>query len=312
MFQRIILFVCICIIICACDSNQHEVTVERLSRYRRFLWEATAFDYCGSSYSDNDVRIAARGYNENDVLRLYWSEHGHEYESVVFFELVNKLEKNLKENCGTIDSHLVDAVKVSLIRQKESVVSNSEKFSLFCYERNLFRLMYSIERCISALQCTAEAKSDIITRIVTDDLFMVDLTGCDWISVRDDWATRLKIFRDLLLVSCHVSRFSEADDWRISNIADSRLRTFIGGGCFRLLGNSEGWRIVYANKRMVNVKCISMNDFFSPQIGDCKKIFLSSDYAKRREIIFREGESLNEHCAVVDKGRIVIKNDNRR
>ena len=245
---------------------------------------------------------------QNDVLRLYRSEHGQERKSVEFFELVNELEKNIKESCGRIDWHIVSDVKSSLADQKKSVISKSEKFSMFCYERNLIRLLYSIERGMSDLQCAAEVKSDIIARILTDDLFAIDLSGCDWIFIRDDWASRLKIFRDLLLVSCHIRRFGEAGDWQISNMSDSHLQTFISGGCFRLISNVEGWRIVHANKRMVNLKCISMDDFFCPQIEDCKKCYLSSDYAKRRETIFREGESLNGKCAVVVRGRVVVMN----
>lgn len=310
MYKRIQLVI-FCAVVCSCKRNNQEESDEKLAYYRRFLCEATAFDYCGSLYSDNDVAMASDVFAENDVRRYFLSEHGQENKSIEFFSLLCEFEKRVV--CGgggrIVCFNTVDINKVtdSLLSQKHSVVSSKERFSLYCYERNLMRLLYSVARVVEDIQCSSTDKLNFISRALPDELFMVDLSGCDWIVSNDNWSLRLKIFRNLLLVSCYMKYSYESDVWEVREIKDNSLKIFVESGNLHIIGNNKGWRLVYMNKRLGSFKSLLMNSFLYPQIIGQKVVFLSSDYSRRRTAIFRHGEKSGQKNVRVVRGRIVIE-----
>ena len=308
-----ILLVILCVVVSSCSRNNQEEadkkqeTDKKLTCYRRFLCEATAFDYCGSLYSDNDVATASNAFVENDVRRYFLSEHGQENKSIEYFSLLCEFEKSVVGGGKVACLDTVDKVKDSLLSQKHSVVSSKERFSLYCYERNLMRLLYSVARVVEGLQCSSTDKSNFISRALPDELFMVDLSGCDWIVSSDNWPSRLKIFRNLLLVSCYMKYSYENDGWKVHEIKDNALKIFVESGNLHIFGNDKGWRLVFIDKRLGRLKSLSENSFFYPQIMDQKVVFLSSDYSKRRATIFRYGEKTGQKNVRVARGKIIIE-----
>lgn len=305
LLNRMSLIAC-CVLLCSCSRAPRGVKSEPFLLYKRFLSMATAFDYCGCSYSENDAKIAAHGYSDEDALRYYLAEHGHERESITFFSLVTDMERNAKRNGQDMAWDMVDKVKGALMRQKGLVRSRSGRFSAFCYERNLMRLLYSVARVVEVTRCSPKFSSAFVTRTLPNELFEVDLSGCDWVIVRNDWLSGARAFRDLLLVSCHVGVSGENNDWCLSGLKDESLRSFARSGNFRLLGDHEGWIMVFGDKRRSNLSHISTCSFHCPQIEGQKLVFLSSDYSRRRARIFREGEEVNGKVMTVRRGRIAV------
>lgn len=308
MAKRMLL-VTLCAVVFMCCKNSQDEEEEKLSCYRRFLCEATAFDYCGSSYSGNDVAIAADAFAENDVRRFFLSEHGQENRSIEFFSLLYEFEKNIvgENKMLQLDTIDIDKVKDSLLRQRRSVVSSKERFSLYCYERNLMRLLYSVARVLENLQCSANDKSNFILRILPDKLFAIDLSGCDWIVCGNDVFSRLRIFRNLLLVSCHMKFSSERGGWEVQGVKNDSLKKFVESGNLHMFGKDKRWSLIFTNKRLGSFKCIRENSFFCPQITGQKTVFLSSDYSKRRTEIFRHGEKAEQGNMRVVRGKIIVE-----
>lgn len=296
-----------CLAVCACDGVNPAVEIEVLLQYRKFLFESTAFDYCGCSYSDEDVGIAAHGYTDDDVLRFYLSEHGHERESMEFFRLVRDVEADARKNGGSMDWNMVERLKGALMSQKGLVRSRSERFSAFCYERNLMRLLYSVARVVEFSRPSSDFPGDFAFRALPEDLFSIDLSECEWVSVRRDWMSEARVFRNLLLTSCHLDYSAAADILRLSDIEDERLRSFADDGNFRLLGGLGKWVMVFGSRRTTDFSRISASVFLCPQIAGRRPMFLSHDYSRRRERIFREGENADGKVVVVRRGRMVAE-----
>lgn len=306
MFNRMAL-AGFCIITCACSGKQQDMTADRIAGYRRFLCTATAFDYCGASYSTNDVAIASRMFNAKDTLRLLLSEHGHESKSCEFLSLLIKLEKGLAGNGEVVDWDIVNRIKGSLQRQKDSVASSDERFSLFVYGRNLRSLLYSVARIVKLLHCSPDDKSNFMLRIMPEELLEIDLSHCYWIVTKDNWSSQLKIFRNLLMLSCYLDYSCGKEGWQLRGIKDSRLQMLADSCDLCLLGNDREWRMIFADRRSVNLRKLALDDFFCPQIIGHKAVFFSADYSARRAAIFRRGEIFGNKSVRVIRGKIAIE-----
>lgn len=311
LIAQLLIALC-CAALCACSRGRRVVKPEDVLLYKKFLFEATAFDYCGCSYSDDDVEIAARGYGDDDVFRYYLSEHGHEHESIAFFRLVNEVEKDARGNGSSMTWDTVDRLKVALMRQKRLSRSRSERFSVFCYERNLMRLLYSVARVVEASRHSSDFSKDFVFRVLPDELFEIDLSGCDWVVVGEDWLLGARAFRDLLLASCRLDVAGGDKGWALSSLKDEHVRNLASGGSFRMLGDHEKWVMVLGDRRRMKLNRISMNSFHCPQIERDGPVFLTSDYSRRRERIFREGEEGDGRVVFVRRGRITVEKKKKR
>lgn len=294
---------------CGCGNDAYFNRSDDLSHYRKFLFESTAFDYCGYLYTDQDIEVAANGYSDDDVLRRYLSECGQEGKSVMFFECLKEMEKQVIANHGVENWGRVEEVVGVMFRQRKSVVSKTERFPYFRYEHNLVRLLYSVARIVEQLQDSSESNVEFLSRALPDDLFTLDLSSCDWIAIRDDRLTRLKHFKFLLRISCNMKSNSETNNCQIVNKTKSCFSGFLNSENSRCYSRGREWMLVYGNRRLVNFDRISTSSFIVPQIMDSKFVFLSSNYSKRREMIFREGEKADGNRYVVKHGRICVQTD---
>lgn len=272
-------------------------------RFRTYLYESTAFDYCGVSYTSNDVVIASRVYSGKDVERFYMAERwmvNEKYPSVMF-ALAKGFENAARECDWEGMSKSAKQILEVLQMQKASIVSREEKGSTYAYKKNISRLLYSLERIVSRRSLDPGKMRKLIRFMLPDYLFEIDASGCDWMKLSENFLKKERILRNLLEVAiCIVDAGREMDDrWMMAIPSEeSRLKAMMnsrGNGFFRI---GRKWALVYCDH---GFKVDETNyDKLIPQIDgsvcadpDASSfIVLTSDFGEARRRFFYEGKTI--------------------
>lgn len=310
----------------ACGRNGEEFSISEadLSRFRQFLSESMAFDYCGHLFTDNDVKRASERFSMENLVGFHLVERMHINLSIAYLHLLESFERNAM--LGLMSDAKEDArrIKEALRHQRSSVLSPQKKFSPFSYERNVRQLLYSIVRIREFGRSREDFVRTVAKDVLGDELFDLDLSKCDWIHMGTDRFSRLQLFRDFVRLSFHITE-AESDlpgivAYAIGKIEDARLAGVMRKRGFRFVSERGKWTLLWSR---AGFEGDFMKEFsLVPQvdgitcISDARTdlagvVHLSSDFARRRQEIFRRGEILRGASLVVGKEFIVVAKSNR-
>lgn len=285
-----------------------------LDTYRRFLAEATAFDFCGAGYTSNDVEIAGASYSEKAVEARWFSISEHCALSMTFFSDVKSFEDGFERMDVSGLQDMATEIRFQLKKQQEAVVSRDLKMSIFEYRGNLRRLLYSAQRLFTKGE-DSENRLHVVRTLISDNgPFDLDVSMCNWICIDSEFFRRERLFRDLLLLSRHVNVGDSG--WYVDRIdLGTHLLGLLEHENTILISAADEWALAGTWSRGFDFKRISITDLI-PQIDvpTCasfdvsRLVFVSSGFASGRKEIFRRGKCMPEYVLTTRQGVIVKSN----
>lgn len=309
----------LCLLCAACGRESVSISESDLSRFRQFLSESLAFDYCGCHFMDDDVRRASKKFPREDLIGFHLVEHGYLDQSIDYLHLLESFERNAM--LGSENDAMEDAVRIkdSLRSQRNAVLSPKKKFSPFRYERNVRQLLFSVVRIRESGCCPKDLARTIVNAVLGNELFDLDVSKCDWIHAGSDWLSRLKLFRDFVLLSFHIvetgAESSGVEAYAIGKVEDARLAGVMRKRTFRFVSDGNGWNLLWVRAGFVGdflerfslVPQVNGITCISDDRTDLRGVvYLSSDFSSRRREIFRRGEILRGAHLTVGKEFIEV------
>ncbi len=309
----------LCFLCAACSREEVSIRESDLSRFRKFLSESLAFNYCGCHFTNGDVKIASEKFSKDDIIRFYFAEHKYMDHLIGYLHLLESFEKNVLS--GSEQDAIEDAKRIAKVlrSQRNAVVSPKKKFSLFSYERHVVSLLYSIVRIRESGRCRKNLARTIAHDVLGDELINVDVSKCDWIHIGTGRFSRLRRFRDFVLLSFHIEDAKDdpsgVAEYVIGTDEDARLAGVMRKRTFRFVSSRSGWTLLWSK---VGFAGDFMERFsFVPQVDGVTSIsddrtdltgiiHLSSDFSRRRREIFRRGETLRGARLTVGREYIIV------
>lgn len=310
----------ICFLCTACNKDGILIKEQDLSCCRQFLSEAMAFDYCGSFFTADDVKIAAEKFTKEYLIGIHLTEHKYLNQLTDYLHLVELFERDVL--LGAVPDIREDTkrIKEALHSQRDAVLSPQMRFDFFRYTQNVMQLWLSMVRIREAGHCSEDIVKTISRDLLGDELFDLDISGCDWIHIGDDWPSRLKVFRDFVQLSFYIVE-ADADHagsakYSIGEISDPRLLRVKKKRGVQFTSNKNGWTLFWSRvgvaknflegahliPQVTGVTCITNNRTDLTGI-----VHLSSDFAKRRREIFRHEECWQNVRLFVGKEHIMAE-----
>lgn len=291
-----------------------------LSCCKQFLSKAMAFDYCGSSFTADDVKIAAEKFTKEYLIGLHLTEHKYLNQLIDYLHLLEMFERDILRGAVSDAREGAKRIKESLHSQRNAVMSPQMRFDYFRYSQNVTQLLLSMVRIGESGCCREDTVKTIVGDLLGDELFDLDVSRYDWIHIGSDWISRLRLFRDFVLISFYIVKTDTnsvgSAKYSIGEIYNPRLSRVMKKRGFQFISNKNEWILFWS--RVGVAKDFLEGAYLIPQVTDVTCItsnrtdltgitHLSSDFAKRRREIFRHGECWRDVCLFVGKEHIAVE-----
>lgn len=276
------------------------------SEYEDFMAKATAYDYCGLDAKDE--RLPLRDIGSREKARrigdaLYFQE------LVRFQSALERMEQSSVGNDCLAFANAVNHVRGLLVGQRDGCVDPKARFPSGIFMRCLEKTEYALLRCLERRgECVRPAARDIV-HTLPDVLFDNSLDKCSWMSGTSPRLSTLKVFRDMIAISCDIVKHN-LENGRLprglEDIVDRSCENSMNDFLYACRGKS--WQLFFpksplAVKLPFNVYVPSVfrnTEGWPVPMG----LWVSSDFSEKRRELYLKG-CLNEaypewECVFVD------------
>lgn len=268
--------------------------------YMEYLERTTAFDFCGTATQRSET--VRRGLEEVlDSMRL---RDARDFPSLVRFQRVlEEFEHSWRHDSREDFFRASGMIRKLLMNQKADSCRPETRFSIGNFCRSIERVEYSMVRLLefgcSGLRLT---ESDVVS-VLPDELFdSHSFKGCDWAFFSPDDFRLLRVFREMIVLGCHVRAYFDAHGRPPRSLQDIGKDSRVDRGG-RIAYSTRGviWQMFYPESPKgqaafpfnVYIPVVLCRTTEWPLFG-C--LWLSSDFAEKRLRLYQTG-TLNEETA---------------